>query len=746
MATQVSSQELDKLEFLLSLTTEVARTPNLNEALEKLVSLAASALNAERATVFLHDNETDELYSIAKIGDECSEIRFMNNTGIAGWTYVNHEPVIINNAYDDSRFNELIDETTGYKTKNIISIPFTNWLDESIGVFQVLNKRKGRFTKADLKLITDICKQSSVFLQNKLILDKVKKKQKKEQAFLKLISEISTEIKLGPLLEKIITAITALIDAERSTLFINDEKNNELFTKVGEGLGEIEIRFPNNVGIAGSVFTTGETINIPHAYADLRFNPEFDKQTGFFTRSILCVPVRNNTGKIIGVTQVLNKKGGTFNQEDESRLSAFTSQISMGIENATLFDNMQNIKNYNQAILESMVSAVVTIDAENKIKTCNDAGFRLFNISAENNMSGKHIEEFFGRQNKWLTKAIKENNSKQYFDAELLFDEKLSVNITLEPLIDVNQESMGMMIMIEDITNEKRMKSTMSRYMDPELADSLLTEDSGLLGGNQTVATVLFSDVRSFTTITEMLGAEGTVSLLNEYFTLMVDCIQKEGGMLDKFIGDAIMAVFGTPLPHEDDPDRGVRAAISMMEKLNEYNVQRKARGLNTIDHSIGLNTDDIVSGNIGSEKRMDYTVIGDGVNLAARLESACKQYGSSILISEFTFEKLKATYRTRMLDRIIVKGKTHPVSVYEIIDFHNEETFPNQREVFSYFEQGMELYKQANWERAITAFSECLKLNKNDKSAQVYIDRCNQLKKQKIGDDWDGVWTLTSK
>ena len=169
--------------------------------------------------------------------------------------------------------------------------------------------------------------------------------------------------------------------------------------------------------------------------------------------------------------------------------------------------------------------------------------------------------------------------------------------------------------------------------MDPGIADQLLGDGTDIMGGQDTTATVLFSDVRSFTTITETLGAQGTVSLLNEYFEIMVDAITEQGGMLDKFIGDAIMAAFGIPMAHEDDEDRGVRAGINMISRLWEWNAEREKEGKMPVDMGLGLNTDSIVAGNIGSSKRMDYTMIGDGVNLAARLESACKQYLSLIHI-----------------------------------------------------------------------------------------------------------------
>jgi len=270
--------------------------------------------------------------------------------------------------------------------------------------------------------------------------------------------------------------------------------------------------------------------------------------------------------------------------------------------------------------------------------------------------------------------------------------------------------------------------------------------DEDIMGGKQSVGTVLFSDVRSFTTITEELGAQGTVKLLNDYFTIMVDCITDEGGMLDKFIGDAMMCIFGTPVPHEDDPDRAVRAAIRMMTDLKVFNDKRSSEGKMAIDHGMGINTDSIVSGNIGSPKRMDYTVIGDGVNLAARIESACKQYGAHILISEFTYKAVKATYRTRQVDYVIVKGKTEPVGVFEVLDFHDDDSYPGLVEALGLFNDGYRSWNEGKWDQATKLFNSVKKINPNDKAAQLYIDRCSHMKKNPPKGEWDGVWVMTSK
>jgi adenylate cyclase len=216
--------------------------------------------------------------------------------------------------------------------------------------------------------------------------------------------------------------------------------------------------------------------------------------------------------------------------------------------------------------------------------------------------------------------------------------------------------------------------------------------------------------------------------------------------MLDKFIGDAIMAVFGTPLAHDDDSDRAVRTAIAMLRALEGYNGRRRDDGRGTIDIRVGVNTDAIVSGNIGSPKRMDYTVIGDGVNLASRLEGACKPYGAHILVSEYTVARLRGTYRSREVDRIVVKGKSKPVAIHEILEYHTRESFPNINEALGHFKHGLESYRAQRWDVAIKAFESAVALNPRDKAAKLYVARCQTLKETPPGDDWDGVFVMETK
>ena len=751
-----ADKKLQQAEMLLNVSRRVAAIESLDEVLKTLVELIAFELGAERASLFLNDPTTSELYSRVAQGNFSREIRMLNTTGIAGAVFVNGQGEIIPDAYADERFNRKVDEQTGFKTRNIVSAPVKTVRGDVIGVTQALNKNnEGGFTPEDLNLLEAITTQAAVALQSTQFAERMKKSREKEMEFLNVVSDVTSELELGTLLTKVMSEAAHMLNADRSTLFMNDDKTDELFSRVAMGDSLGEIRLPNSMGIAGAVFTSGKTINIPYAYADLRFNPAFDKKTGYFTRSILCIPVVNKDGKTIGVTQVLNKSGGPFTDEDETRLKAFTAQVSIALENAKLFEDVQNMKNYNESMLESMSNGVITMDEDGKVVTCNAAGLRIIKTGI-NDIVGKQAEDFFVGANAWLMERIKrvEETLEQdvLMDAELEFgdeDEKetISANVNLLPLIGEDGKKLGSMIMIEDISNEKRMKSTMSRYMDPGIADQLMSDGSSedFLGGKSSEITVLFSDIRSFTAITEALGAQDTVQMLNEYFTIMVDCITREGGMLDKFIGDAIMAGFGIPVSHEDDEDRAVRAAITMVVELWEWNVERVARGENPIDHGVGLNTGMVVSGNIGSPKRMDYTMIGDGVNLAARLESACKQYSARILISEFTKAKLKGTYRMRDIDMVVVKGKTEPVGVYEVLDYHTDETYPNLMDNVNYFNEGVKEYRIGNWDKGIGRFEEAIKANESDKLAQTYIERCEHLKAEPP-EDWNGVWVMTSK
>jgi adenylate cyclase len=295
--------------------------------------------------------------------------------------------------------------------------------------------------------------------------------------------------------------------------------------------------------------------------------------------------------------------------------------------------------------------------------------------------------------------------------------------------------------------NEKRLKSTIDRFMTQELGEELLKLDDITVGGYRQEVSILFCDIRTSTTLTEKLSAEEVVGMLHEYFELMVEAVFQHKGTLDKYIGDAIMAVFGSPLPLADHAWRAVQTAVEMRKRLAGFNGRRLADGKQIIKIGIGINSDSVISGNIGSSKRMEFTAIGDGVNLASRLEGVSKQYGCDIIISQYTFQPCADLIWHRELDCIRVKGKTEPVKIYELVELRSEPLSSEKQEIIEHYHKGREYYVNRKFTRAMGEFGIILEeFDKNDKAATLHLKRCQHFLQEPPPDEWDGVWTLTEK
>lgn len=741
---------LEKVASVLDVSTRMVDTSSLNNLLGLMIHITTDSVKAERGTLFIFDGENDELFSRITQGGETVEIRFSASQGIAGLVFTSGKAVIIPDAYADPRFNRDIDGKTGYKTRNIMCAPIKTRGGKIVGSVQLLNKISGDFTGEDLSLLELITSHAAAALQNAHLYEQIQRARSEETYLLEVTTAISSELQLMPLLQKIMESIVSILEAERSTLFLFDEKTDELWSSVALGLENREIRIPSHLGIAGSAFTSGETVNIPDAYADARFNPEVDRKTGFQTRSILCMPVVNRQSRIIGVSQVLNKRGGPFNRRDEKKLRAFSAQAAVAIENAKLFDEVLNMKNYNECILESLSTGVVTLNAGRRIEKCNTAALRTFAVQRDQ-IVGHDLDQFFSGRNKWLAERMENvlatGRTDLSLDSEITQPDGATafVNFSGVPLMSGKQESMGALVVVDDVTKEKRLRGALSRYMPKEVAEKL-AEAEAVLGGQIQEVSVLFSDIRNFTGIAEAIGPQETVAFLNEYFTEMVDIIFKNGGILDKYIGDAILSLFGTPFPSGEDADRAVTTAVDMMRSLRAFNSARLGDGKDPIRIGIGINTDKVLVGNIGSLKRMDYTVIGDGVNLASRLESACKYYKAGILISEMTFRQLKRTYLHREVDCLRVKGKQQPAWVYEIIDPEEVEKRDNFPLFLDHFRKGLAEYRARDFPAAGRAFLDAEKIAPEDNLVKLYLDRCEVFVNNPPSPTWDGVWTMKEK
>jgi adenylate cyclase len=745
------TEMLRRTTALADIANRVNDSLSLDVLFPRLMEVVTEALNADRSTLFLHDPETGDLFSRVLQGDTIGEIRFPSNLGVAGSVFTRGAAEIIGDAYADTRFNQDVDRKTGYRTRNILCVPIRNKKREVIGVTQVLNKLSGDFDAEDKRLLEGLSLQASAALENARLFEKVERQQREEAMLLEVSISIVSEIHLDPLLEKIMAAATTLLSADRGTLFLYDPAAEELYSRVAGGITAEGIRFPANAGLAGECFSNGKVINLADAYADSRFNQEVDRHTGYRTHSMLCMPIVARGERKIGVMQILNRRGGPFGPAEERRLRAFCAQAAVAIENAQLFEEVRAERNYNEAILHSMNNAVLTLDAAGVVRKVNGAAARILRRGAED-LVGRELDELFPGRNRWvvnsLAKVRDSGRTDITIDTDLVIEgsEAVSVNLVTVPLTSMRDEPIGYMLMMEDITREKRLRNTMSRYMSKSVVDKLMESGEAELGGIGRDVSVLFSDIRGFTSISERLGAKETVALLNEYFTDMVDIVFAHNGVLDKYIGDMIMAVFGSVLQSEEDASNAVIVGNKMMTGLHQLNRRRIARGSEPIRIGVGISTGNVVAGNIGSMKRMEYTVIGDRVNLAERLESANKFYGTSILLCDTTWAAVKHHAATREIDLIRVRGRATPVAIYEALGHHSEDSFPHREEVLEAFSTGLRHYRRRDWFGAERHFSDALDAHPMDGPTRIYLERCQFYRKHPPADDWDGVWEMLNK
>lgn len=742
---------LGRLLLLAEVADTVTRKLSLDDQLPRLIDLITDALDAERATLFLHDPDAGELFSRVMRGEGVAEIRIPRTSGVSGSVFASGVPEIIDDAYRDPRFSPEIDRRTGYHTRNMLCVPLFDNGGRVVGVTQVLNKRSGNFSESDLALLEAINRQAANALSQAQLVERLEQVRREEAEILEITEAISSELHLDTLLLRIVHATTQLLDAERSTFFLYDAAADELWSKVAEGAGQARIRIPADAGIAGAAFTSGEVLNVPDAYADPRFNPEVDRNLGFRTRNVLAMPVLDRLGERLGVVQVLNKRGGPFSTVDIRRLKAFCAGIAIAIHNARLFSDVLALKNYNEGILKSLSNGVVTLDRQFLIEKLNEAAERILGTPREA-LIGHPAEQVFGNRNAWIARSLdyvaKMGTPDYHADTDLRRPDGgiAAVNLTAAPFLDIDSEPIGYMLVLEDLTREKRVRNTMARYMAKEVVDRLLAGGDDVLQGQAIVATVLFSDIRRFATISEALTPRETVAMLNDYFAEMVEVVFAHGGVLDKYIGDALMAIFGAPAAGAADADNALGVADDMLRALRKFNGRRAERGIEPIEIGVGLATGEMIAGSIGSSRRMEYTVIGDTVNLAARLESANKYYGTSILLAAGTAQALKAPAVLRRLDLIQAKGLMRPTWIYEALGYHDAESFPRLPAVIAAYEAGLTCYQQRNWRQARRHFAEALDLAPQDRPSRIFAHRCRYYQMHPPAESWNGVWVMEQK
>ena len=310
----------------------------------------------------------------------------------------------------------------------------------------------------------------------------------------------------------------------------------------------------------------------------------------------------------------------------------------------------------------------------------------------------------------------------------------------------VNYGTITSFRMIFEEREKRRVRRTFERYVSPGVIQLLEKDPRKYFktGGESKELTIMFSDIRSFTTISEGLTPDELVRLLNEYLGAMTDILFKRWGTLDKYIGDAIMGFWGSPFPQADHSIRACACALDMRAKLKDLNRKWESEGRKQLAIGIGINTGEVNVGNMGSSKRFAWTVMGDNVNLASRLEGITKEYRVQCVVSESTYAACQDDFVFREIDRIRVKGKTLPVTIYELLDWSRNESLYTERIVR--FSEALTAYRRQEWTEAIELFSAIKETFPEDGPAQTFIERSRELMEAPPEADWDGVYAMQTK
>ncbi|MFS0514142.1 GAF domain-containing protein [Nostoc sp. UIC 10607] len=798
-------QKLQIVHQTLSMLDSQGFETLLQEMLHSITLKTGELLGADRTTIFLLDEEKQELWSILAEGegDRSLEIRIPADKGIAGEVATFKQVINIPfDFYSDPRshFAQEQEKRTGYRTYTMLALPLLNEHGQLVAVVQLLNKLKSGnnpdaplaeridtkgFICADEQLFQEFAPSIRLILESSRSFYVATQKQRAVAALMKAIKSLSqSSLDLEDTLKRVMDEAKELMNADRSTLWLIDRDRHELWTKITQDDGSTkELRVPVGKGFAGLVAVSGKKLNIAF---DLYYDPDsetaqrLDQQNGYRTCSLLCMPVFNADQQLIGVTQLVNKKKSgdfppynpadwpkapdcfqaSFDRNDEEFMEAFNIQAGVALQNAQLFATVKQQEQMQRDILRSLSNGVVSTDKAGLIIAANESAKRLLGLEPEDRLEGKLVTDAIGIKegdfSKWYQDALHAADLKgrqQYYPDRTLLTtgtEQHSINLSINTIADASDQEQvrGALVVMEDISDEKRLKSTMYRYMTQELAEELLKLDDAKLGGDRKEVSILFSDIRGYTTLTENLEAEEVVSMLNEYFESMVEAVFKHKGTLDKYIGDAIMAVFGSPLPLEEHAWMAVQTSLEMRVRLHEFNQRRYADDKPRIKIGIGINSDTVISGNIGSSKRMEFTAIGDGVNLGSRLESVSKQYGCDIIISHNTFKPCQDHIWARELDYIRVKGRNEPVAIYELLGLRSNPIESEKLQVIEHYHKGREYYLNRQFSFARAEFAKVLAADNQDKAAMLHLLRCQHwLQSPPTDSDWDeGVWTFQEK
>jgi adenylate cyclase len=477
--------------------------------------------------------------------------------------------------------------------------------------------------------------------------------------------------------------IIQLTGAERGYLMLRNEETGEFEFRIARNVDRQTLDssdFEVSRSVVMRVAEGGEPILTTNAQEDQRFQ-HAESIVSYSLRSILCVPLQLK-GEVTGVIYTDNKvHAGLFTEDTRDLLLAFANQAAVAIENARLFarvkaslDEISEMKNLQDNIFASIASGVITTDDMDRVTLINRRAQQILNHEGDEMVTHSLYDVLPPLDSRFdmMVEQVRRTDEPLTgieFETELEQRGKLNLSMNFSPLKDAYAHTQGVAIVVDDLTEAKRREAQIAgvrRYLPTEVVDGIRSADELKLGGTRQVISILFADIRSFSTLSERLDPERLVEIINSYMTIASDAIHQQQGVIDKFMGDAVMALYNTPLrPQQDHALRAVRSAAMIISDMRAYHetVAKEDRW----SFGIGVHTGEAVVGNVGSPDRLDYTAMGDSVNLAKRLQEVAKPL--QILLSDDTYNLVKDHITANELDPVQVKGRTQYTKVYELTD-----------------------------------------------------------------------------
>ncbi|MEM8860274.1 MAG: adenylate/guanylate cyclase domain-containing protein [Chloroflexota bacterium] len=518
---------------------------------------------------------------------------------------------------------------------------------------------------------------SRILLPGRRILDTLERQLKdheEERIQLRALQAVGAALNssLNPadVLNVVMDTMIQITGAERGFLMLMDEDTGDVGVQAARNINQETIEDPTEISssVFNEVMDSGEPLLTTNAQDDPRFA---NRQSiiSYNLRSILCVPL-NLKDDTIGAIYVDNRiTAGIFREPHRDLMTAFANQAAVAIENARLFRQIRmqlaeitEMKTLMDDVFASMGSGVITIDNKDEVSLYNPAAGRILGVPGSHVESRPYKDVFesvdpnLKNSVSDLVTQVKEEGKLQTTELDISpknGNNDLTISLNISPLRDVQQKTLGVAMVVDDISEKKRMESV-RKYLPPSLVDRVRDLDSAQRPQRRSM-TVMFADVTGYSTFSEALEPELLVEIINEYFTVAAEAINDQFGVIDKFMGDAVMALYNTQLnPQEDHSERAVCTALNMQAALDEYlKTQPEDRHLH---FSIGIHTGEAVAGNVGSSFRKDFTVIGDAVNLAKRLEENAKS--REIVISQSVYQSVDHLVNVVPREPMKVKGR----------------------------------------------------------------------------------------